>query len=111
MVLEEDKKEIKQKILEAYLVAKPDTQFSRLIKELGIEAGIKLVDEFWGQIIVVPSNASLQRGALPQLIRDDLVGLKLNSDLFKKTVKDFANFYKLPKRAILEMNENGRYTR
>jgi len=111
MVLEEDKKEIKEKILSAYLVAKPDTKFSRLIRELGIGIGIALLDEFWGQVIVVPTRASLQRSALPQIIREELSESKIGSDQFKIRVKNLSRFYKLPKRAILEMNKKGKYSR
>lgn len=111
MVLGEDKKQIKEKILLAYLYAKPETRFSQVVKKLGVEMGIKLVDEFWGRVIVIPSRASLQRGALPQIVKDDLEGLKIDSDLFKKKVKDLASFYRLTKRAIMKMRKTGKYSR
>ncbi len=111
MFVEEDKKEFKKKILSAYCFAKPDTQFSRLIDKLGLEAGIILVDEFCAQVIAVPSKNSLQRSALPRIIMDGLDGLKPNSNEFKMEIKNLAKFYQLSKRAILEMNESGKYTR
>ncbi len=111
MFVEEDKKEFKKKILSAYCFAKPDTKFSRLIDRLGLEVGIKLVDEFYGQLITVPSKNSLQRSALPRIIRDELEGLTPNSTEFKMEIKNLAKFYKLSKRAILEMNKTGKYTR
>ena len=111
MFVEEKKKEFKKKILSAYIFSKPDTQFAQVIDKLGLEVGIILVDEFWGQVIVVPSRNSLQRSALPQIIRDELEGLKPDSDQFKLKIKSLANFYRLPKKAILKMNESGVYTR
>jgi len=109
--LGEDKEEVKKKILSAYYFAKPDTKFAQVIDKLGIDIGIKLVDEFWGQVIVIPTKNSLKRQALPQIIRDELEGLKPESDQFKLKVKNLSNFYMLPRRAILMMNKTGKYTR
>jgi len=109
--INEDKEEIKKKILSGYCFAKPDSKFARVIDKLGIEVGITLVDEFWGQVIVVPSKKSLQRSALPKIIQNDLDGLKLESEEFKFKVKSLAHFYRLTKKAIIKMFETGKYTR
>lgn len=111
MFLGEDKEEVKKKILSSYIFSKPNTQFSRVIDKLGIAVGIKLVDFFCGQVVVIPTKNSLQRSALPRIIRDELEGSKPESDQFKLKVKNLSNFYMLPRRAILMMNKTGKYTR
>ena len=111
MFINEDKEEIKKKILSGYCFAKPDTKFAQVVDKVGIEVGIKMVDEFWGQVVAIPTRNALQRGALPQIIRDDLEGLKPESDQFKMKVKNLSSFYRLTKRAIIEMNKTGKYSR
>jgi len=109
--INEDQEEIKKKILSGYCFAKPDTKFAQVVDKVGIEVGIKLVDEFWGQVIAVPSKNSLQRSALPKIICDGLEGLKPKSDQYKMEIKNLAKFYQLSKRAIIKMKETGIYTR
>ena len=111
MFINEDKEEIKKKILSAYCLTKPDAKFAQMVDKVGIEVGIKLVDEFWGQVIAIPTRNALQRGALPQIIRDELEGLKPETDPFKLKVKNLSSFYRLPKRAIQQMNKTGKYSR
>jgi len=109
--LGEDKKEVKKKILSAYYFSKPDSKFAQVVDKLGIEVAIQLVDEFCGQVIAIPTRNALQRGALPQIIRDELEGLKPESDQFKLKVKNLSNFYSLRKKAIIKMYESGKYSR
>jgi len=109
--VKEDKEEIKKKILVNYCFAKPDSKFAKILDKLGIEDAVKLVDEFQGQVLSIPTRNALQRVALPEIIRDELGGLQPESDPFKMKVKSLSNFYKLSKRAITEMNKTGKYTR
>lgn len=111
MFINEDKEEIKKKILSGYCFAKPNTKFAEVIDKLGIDVGIKLVDFFSEKVILVPSKKSLQRSALPKIIQNDLDGLKPKSEEFKFKVKSLASFYLLTKKAIIKMNDSGRYTR
>lgn len=111
MFINEDKEEIKNKILSAYCLTKPDAKFAQMVDKVGIEVGIKLVDEFWGQVIAIPTKNSLQRSALPQIIRDELEGLKPESDQFKMKVKSLSKFYSLRKKAIIKMHKIGKYSR
>ena len=107
----DDKKEIKKEILSAYCFAKPDSKFAQVLDKLGLEAAIQLVDAFRGQLLAIPTRNALQRAALPKIIHDDLEGLEPESDQFKMKVKNLSSFYRLTKRAILEMNKTGKYTR
>lgn len=111
MFISEDKEEIKKKILSAYCFAKPDSKFAQVLEKLGLEVAVRLVDAFCGQLLVIPTKSALQRAALPKIISDDLEGLKPESDQFKMKIKNLSNFYRLTKRAILEMNKTGTYTR
>ena len=111
MFINENKEEIKKKILSAYCFAKPDTKFAQVVDKVGIAVGIKLVDEFSGRVLTIPTRNSLQRAALPKIISDELDGLKPEHEEFKRKVKSLSDFYRLPKRAILMMNKTGKYTR
>lgn len=111
MFLKKDKEEFKKQILEAYCFGKPSTIFAQLIRKLGIELGIILVDEFVGQVISIPTRNSLKRAALPKMIRDELEGLKAGSNEFKLRIKSLSKFYGLRKKAILKMKETGIYGR
>ena len=111
MFVKEDKEEIKKKVVANYCSAKPDSKLALILDKLGIEVAIQLVDLFQGQALSLPSRSSLQRAALPLIIRDDLEGLEPESDQFKMKVKNLSNFYRLTKRAIIEMNKSGKYTR
>lgn len=111
MVFGEDKKEIKKKILSAYCFAKPESKFARVLDKLGLEVAVQLVDEFCGQVLAIPTKSALKRGALPRIISNELEGLSSESDQFKMKLKNLSSFYRLTKRAILEMRETGKYTR
>lgn len=111
MFINEDKEEIKKKILSGYCFAKPDTKFAQVVDKVGIEVGIKMVDEFWGQVVAIPTRNALQRGALPQIIRDDLEGLKPESNEFDLRIKSLSKFYSLRKKAIIKMYKTGKYSR
>lgn len=111
MFVKEDKEEIKKKVLVNYCFAKPDSKLALIAEKLGIEVAIQLVDLFQGQVVGLPSRSSLQRAALPLIIREDLYGLEPESDPFKMKVKSLSNFYRLTKRAIIEMNKKGIFTR
>jgi hypothetical protein len=107
----EDKEEMKKKILANYCKAKPGSKLAGLVKTLGIEVAIKLVDEFQGEVLSIPTRNALQRVALPMIIRNDLDEIPPKSKPFKMKVKNLSEFYKLSKRAIIEMNKTGLYTR
>lgn len=111
MFISEDKKEIKKEILSAYCFAKPDSKFAQVVDKVGIEVGIKFVDEFCGEVLAIPTRNALKRAALPKIINDDLEGLKSESNQFKNRVKNLSAFYGLRKKAIIEMNETGKYSR
>lgn len=111
MFLKEDKEEFKKQILEAYCFGKPSTIFAQLIRKLGIDMGIILVDEFVGKAISIPTRNSLKRAALPKTIKDELRGLEPNSNAFKLRVKNLSKFYGLRKKAILKMDKTGKYVR
>lgn len=111
MFLEEDKEEMKKKILSAYCFQKPDSKFAQIVDKLGIEVAIKFVDEFFGEVLAIPTRNALKRAALPKIINDDLEGLKSESNQFKNRVKNLSAFYGLRKKAIIEMNETGKYSR
>lgn len=106
-----DKEEIKKKILANYCFAKPDSKLALILDRVGIEVAIQLVDLFQGQALSLPSRSSLQRAALPLIIREDLYGLKPESEIFESKVKNLSKFYKVTKSAIIAMNETGKYTR
>ena len=106
-----DKEEIKKKILANYCFAKPDSKLAVILDKVGIEVAIQLVDLFQGQTLSLPSRSSLQRAALPFIIREALYGLKPKSEIFESKVKSLSRFYKVTKKAIIEMNETGKYTR
>ena len=106
-----DKEEIKKKVLANYCSAKPDSKLALILDKLGIEVAIQLVDLFQGQALSLPSRSSLQRAALPLIIREDLDGLKSESEPFKMKVKNLSKFYKVTKKAIIKMNETGKYQR
>ncbi|MCK4825180.1 hypothetical protein KA005_56045, partial [bacterium] len=87
MFVKEDKEEIKKKILANYCSAKPDSKLALILDKVGIEVAIQLVDLFQGQALSLPSRSSLQRAALPLIIREDLYGLKSESEPFKSKIK------------------------
>ena len=109
--VKEDKEEIKKKILANYCFTKPDSKLALIVDKIGIEVAIQLVDLFQGRAVSLPSRSSLQRAALPLIIREDLDGLEPESKLFKSKVKSLSKFYKVTKKAIIEMNKSGKYTR
>lgn len=111
MFVKEDKEEIKKKVLASYCSAKPDSKLALIVDKIGIEVAIQLVDLFQGQALSLPSRSSLQRAALPLIIREDLYGLAPESDLFKSKVTNLSKFYKVTKNAVIEMNKKGVYTR
>lgn len=111
MFVKKDKEEIKKKVVANYCFAKPDSKLATIVDKLGIEVAIQLVDLFQGEALSLPSRSSLQRAALPLIIREDLYGLKSESELFKMKVKNLSRFYKVTKRAIIEMNKKGVFTR
>jgi len=109
--INKDKEQLKKKILSAYCFQKPDSKFAQIVDKLGIEVAIKFVDEFFGEVLAIPTRNALKRAALPKIINDDLEGLKFESETFKNRVKNLSSFYGLSKRAILKMNETGKYSR
>ena len=93
MFLEVDKEEMKKKILSAYCFQKPDSKFAQIVDKLGIEVAIKFVDEFFGEVLAIPTRNALKRAALPKIINDDLEGLKSESNQFKMKVKNWEQIW------------------
>lgn len=102
---------IKEKILENYCRVKPHSIVAEVQQKLGDDVIIKLLNNFSGRLIYLPSKSSLKRAALPMLVKAELKGLVPGSDLFKAKVKILSKFYKLTQKAIKQINRKGIFLR
>lgn len=107
----EKEKIIKKKILDEYCQAKRGSIVEELRMKLGDDVTIKLVDNFSGRLLFIPSKSSFRRAALPMLIKEELKGVEPGSDEFKTKVKNLSEYYKLTQKAIKVINKKGSYTR
>lgn len=112
MVPEKEKQKIERDIIFDYCEAHPTCALAKINNEIGMDIAIRMLDIFRGKIISFPTQNSLRRAVMPMVIRRYLfVVARVDSNEFKKRLKQLSKTYKLPKRAILEMNETGKYTR
>ena len=113
MFIENEKEEkLKRDIVFDYCKVRPNCALAIIEEELGVDVAVKILDLFRGKVISIPTRDALRRSTIPINIQKNLpVVLSKDSDLFKKVVKQLSQIYKLPKRAILEMNKTGKYTR
>lgn len=109
--MKESENAIKAKILESYCQAKRSSIVVELRVKLGDTATIRLVDDFAGRPIYIPSKSSLRRAAMPMLIRAELQGLEPKSKEFALKVRELARFYKITKKVIKQINRKGVYSR
>ncbi len=108
----EEKQKIEQDIIFDYCEGHPTCALAKINNEIGMDIAIKMLDLFRGKIISFPTQNALRRAVMPMTIRRYLfVVEKADSEEFKKRVKQLSKTYRLPKRAILEMNKSGRYVR
>ncbi len=106
-----DKELLIRQIVIDYCRAKPNSTLAKIKEGVGFGAAVKMVDIFGGQTIAIPVQSSLKRSAKPMLIQEQLYGLNPNSSDFKEEVKKLAKIFKIPKRAVEEMNKTGVYKR
>jgi len=107
----ESEKIVKKGILENYCQAKHGSILTELREKLGDDVTIKLIEDFSGRLIYIPSKSSLKRTASPMLIRAELKGFEPGSDEFKAKVKMLADYYKLTQKAIKKINKRGIFER
>ena len=108
----EKEQRLNRDIVKDYCKVQPTSALAIIEEEMGVDVAVKMVDLFMGTIISIPTREALKRAIMPMNIQRNLpVALSKDSDLFKKVVKQLSQIYKLPKRAIIEMNKTGKYTR
>ena len=107
----EDERNIKKDIVFDYCGSHPTTALAVINGEIGVEVAIQMMNLFQGKMISFPTRNSLRRSVIPMTITRNLLVLKKDSNEFKIVVKQLSKAYGLPKRAIIQMNESGEYTR
>ena len=98
-------------VLTNYCLACPISLLAKISDGGGEELAIEMMVSFQGKIVAFPTRNALRRLMIPVKIQKNLFLLLVGSDEFKKRVKQLSKTYKLPKRAIMEMNKTGKYTR
>lgn len=107
----EKEQKLKRDIVFDYCKARPNSALAKINEELGIDIAVKILDLFQGKSASFPTSDSLKRAVMPKLIQRHLFMVNPDSELFVKRVKQLSKLYKLSKRAIIEMNKKGIYTR
>ena len=107
----EDKQKLERDIVFDYCKAHPNSALARIDEEIGVDVAVRMMDLFQGTVISFPSRNALRRSVIPMMIQRYLFAVKVDSDVFKERVKQLSKTYKLSKRAIIEMNKTGKYTR
>lgn len=111
--------EVKMKILipleekvKAFIKKHPKSDLAMLTNVLGIRSAVELIQNekrLFGRYVYFPKLSSLERAVLPEFLKRSFKGLRRNSPVFKKKLKEMSEIFEISQAGLRRILETGRY--
>lgn len=98
-----------EKIVRQVAEKNPSSGLSRMIELFGPSVAARIMTEFAGRMLYLPTNSTLYRSMVAAYVKEELKGLKPGSPKYQKQISKLAHLFKKEERSIIRIHKSGRY--